>query len=76
MKQVSNKTNRSKEYILHIGTFEERKDLLTLVKAFKLFKDNTSSNHKLVLAGAKYINGKKKVYKSIKKYILLFMLII
>ena len=65
-----NKTNRSKEYILHIGTFEERKDLLTLVKAFKLFKDNTSSNHKLVLAGSKYINGKKKVYKSIKKYIL------
>ena len=65
-----NKINRSKDYILHIGTFEERKDLLTLVKAFKLFKDNTSSNHKLVLAGSKYINGKNQVYKSIKKYIL------
>ena len=65
-----NKTKRSKDYILHIGTFEERKDLLTLVKAFKLFKDNTNSNHKLVLAGSKYINGKKQVYKSIKKYVL------
>ena len=65
-----NKTKRSKNYILHIGTFEERKDLLTLIKAFKLFKDNTNSNHKLVLAGSKYINGKKNVYKSIKKYVL------
>ena len=65
-----NTKNRSKDYILHIGTFEERKDLLTLVKAFKLFKENTNSNYKLVLAGSKYINGKKQVYKSIKKYIL------
>ncbi len=63
------KINKSKEYILHIGTFEKRKDLLTLVKAFKLFIDNTHSNYKLVLAGSKYINGNKKVYKSIKKYI-------
>ena len=63
------KINKSKDYILHIGTFEKRKDLLTLVKAFKLFKDNTKSNHKLVLAGSKYINGNNMVYKSIKKYI-------
>jgi len=63
------KINKSNDYILHIGTFEKRKDLLTLVKAFKLFKDNTKSNHKLVLAGSKYINGNNKVYKSIKKYI-------
>ena len=43
---------------------------MTLVKAFKLYKDNTNSNYKLVLAGSKYINGKKQVYKSIKKYVL------
>ena len=61
--------NRSMTYILHIGTFEKRKDLMTLVKAFKLFKDNTNSNLKLVLAGSKYINGNKEVYKTIKKYI-------
>ncbi len=63
------KINRSKDYILHIGTFEKRKDLYTLVKAFKLFKDNVNSDHKLVLAGSKYINGNNKVYKTIKKFI-------
>ena len=63
------KTNRSKHYILHIGTFEKRKDLLTLVKAFKLFKDNSNSNLKLVLAGSKTFNGNKQVYKKIKRYI-------
>jgi len=60
---------RSNDYILHIGTFETRKDLLTLVKAFKLFKDNTNSNLKLVLAGSKNFNGNKKIYKEIKRYI-------
>ena len=64
-----NKTKRSKDYILHIGTFERRKDLLTLVKAFKLFKDNTNSNLKLVLAGSKSFNGNKQVYREIKRYI-------
>ncbi len=64
------KISKSRYYILHIGTFEKRKDLLTLVKAFKLFKDNIKSDHKLVLAGSKHINGNNKVFKSIKKYIL------
>ena len=64
------KINRSKDYILHIGTFEKRKDLLTLVKAFKLFKDNTKSNLKLVLAGSKNFNGNKQIHKEIKRYIL------
>ena len=65
----TNKINRSKDYILHIGTFEKRKDLLTLVKAFKLLKDNTKSNLKLVLAGSKNFNGNKKVYREIKSYV-------
>ena len=65
-----NTTESSKNYILHIGTFEKRKDLLTLVKAFKLFKDNTNSNLKLVLAGSKNFNGNKQVYREIKRYIL------
>ena len=63
------KINKSNDYILHIGTFEKRKDLLTLVKAFKIFKDNVDSNYKLVLAGSKYINGNNESYKEIKKYI-------
>ena len=64
-----NITERSKDYILHIGTFEKRKDLLTLVKAFKLLKDNTESNLKLVLAGSKNFNGNKQIYREIKRYI-------
>ena len=64
-----NKINRSKDFILHIGTFEKRKDLLTLVKAFKLLKDNTNSKLKLVLAGSKNFNGNKQVYREIKRYI-------
>jgi len=66
----TDKINRSKDYILHIGTFERRKDLLTLVKAFKLFKENNKSNLKLVLAGSKTFNGNKQVYRDIKRYIL------
>jgi len=69
MVYINSNIKSSKDYILHIGTFEKRKDLLTLVKAFKLFKDNVESNYKLVLAGSKYINGKNEVYKEIKKYI-------
>ena len=65
----NNAIDGSRDYILHIGTFEKRKDLLTLVKAFKLFKDNTNSNLKLVLAGSKNFNGNKQVYREIKKYI-------
>ena len=65
----SNEINKSKDYILHIGTFEKRKDLLTLVKAFKLFKDKTKSNLKLVLAGSKNFNGNKQIYREIKRYI-------
>ncbi len=64
------KKDRSKDYILHIGTFEKRKDLLTLVKAFKLFRDKTNSNLKLVLAGSKNLNGNNRIYKEIKRYIL------
>jgi len=64
-----NTTETSKDFILHIGTFEKRKDLLTLVKAFKLFKDNTNSNLKLVLAGSKNFNGNKQVYRKIESYI-------
>ena len=65
-----NTSETSKDYILHIGTFEQRKDLLTLVKAFKLLKDNTKTKLKLVLAGSKNFNGNKKIYKEIKRYIL------
>ena len=54
-------------YLLHIGSFEKRKDLITLVKAFKLVDD---PNLKLVLAGAKIINGNSEVLNEIKTFII------
>ena len=54
-------------YILHIGSFEKRKNLITLLKAFHFLNID---NLKLVLAGTQVLNGNKKVIKEIKKYIL------
>tara|TARA_B100001248_G_scaffold53928_1_gene35470 strand:+ start:392 stop:1483 length:1092 start_codon:yes stop_codon:yes gene_type:complete len=61
--------NNGKKYILHIGTFEKRKDLLTLIKGFKILKDELKVDYKLVLAGSTYINGDNKVLLKIQKYI-------
>ena len=58
-----------KKYILHIGTFERRKNLLTLIKAFKKIKQELKVDYKLVLAGSTYINGDNKVLIKIEKYI-------
>lgn len=59
-----------KSYILHIGSFEKRKDLLTLAKAFfDLKKNQSNKNLKLILAGAVTVNGNKKVYNKIKSFI-------
>ncbi len=65
--QKNYKNNR--KYILHIGTFEKRKDLLTLVKGFKRLKDELKIDYKLVIAGSTYINGENKVFIKIQKYI-------
>ena len=61
--------NSKKKYITHIGTFEKRKDLLTLVKAYKKLIDNKFLDYKLVLAGAKNLNGYDRLYFDIKNYI-------
>ena len=55
-----------KNYLLYIGSFEKRKDLITLVKAFKLVDD---PDLKLVLAGAQIINGNSQVLDEIKTFI-------
>lgn len=67
--QVKQSSKNSKKYILHVGTFEKRKDLMTLVKGFKKLKDNLKVDLKLVLAGSTHINGDNKVYLKIKKYL-------
>ena len=64
------KTNdNGKKYILHVGTFEKRKNLLTLIKAFKKLKDELKVDYKLVLAGSTFINGDNNVLLKIEKYI-------
>jgi glycosyltransferase involved in cell wall biosynthesis len=61
--------NPIKKFITHIGTFEKRKDLLTLVKAYKKLIDNKFLDYKLVLAGAKNLNGYGRLYFDIKNFI-------
>ena len=46
----------------------KRKNLLTLIKAFKKLKDELKVDYKLVLAGS-YINGDNNVLIKIEKYI-------
>ena len=59
------------DYLLHVGSFDKRKDLLTLVKAFKLLKEDVKNKHlKLVLAGKKILNGNAEVLNDLEKYIL------
>jgi glycosyltransferase involved in cell wall biosynthesis len=65
-KTLSSNYKTPEKYILHIGSFEKRKDLITLVKAFKLVKDDIL---KLVLAGAQIINGNSEVLDQIKTFI-------
>ena len=47
----------------------KRKNLLTLIKAFKKLKEQLKVDYKLVLAGSTYINGDNKVLLKIEKYI-------
>ncbi len=67
---LTQKNNKnSKKYILHVGTFEKRKNLLTLIKAFKKLKDELKVDYTLVLVGSTYINGDNQVLLKIEKYI-------
>ena len=61
--------NSKKKYITHIGTFEKRKDLMTLVKAYKKLIENEYLDYKLVLAGAKNLNGYDKLFLEVINYI-------
>ena len=59
------------DFLLHVGSFDKRKDLITLVKAFKLLNEDQSNKHlKLVLAGQKILNGNTEVLNELEKYIL------
>jgi len=51
-KTVKNKFTKGCDYFLFVGSISHRKNILRLIKAFHLFKKETSSSMKLVLAGA------------------------
>ena len=69
--ELKNTIKLPEKYIFHIGSFEKRKDIITLVKAFNIIKNNEKNKKlKLVLAGAKVFNGKYDVINEIKTYIL------
>jgi len=58
------------DFLLHVGSFDKRKDLITLVKAFKLLNEDKKSRHlKLVLAGQKTLNGNEEVLNELESYI-------
>ena len=66
---------KNTDYLLHVGSFDKRKDLISLVKAFKLLKDAVKNKDlKLVLAGQKMLNGNVKIISEIEAYILQYKL--
>jgi len=44
---------RASRYVIFIGAIQPRKNLTTLIRAFEIFKENSGSDTKLVLAGEK-----------------------
>ena len=58
------------DFLFHVGSFDKRKDLITLVKAFKLLKEDKTNDHlKLVLTGQKILNGNTLVLNELESYI-------
>ena len=61
---------KDSDFLFHVGSFDKRKDLITLVKAFKLLKEDKTNDHlKLVLTGQKIINGNIEVLNELETYI-------
>lgn len=49
--EMKSKYSGGKDYFLHVGSLHPRKNLARLIDAFSLFKKQTGSDKKLVLAG-------------------------
>jgi glycosyltransferase involved in cell wall biosynthesis len=60
------KFSEGKEYFVYVGSIVPRKNIENLVKAFSLFKKDTASKMKLLLAGRQYW-GLHDLYKTIKE---------
>ncbi|MEO8760315.1 MAG: glycosyltransferase family 1 protein [Bacteroidia bacterium] len=60
------KYSKGFDYFVFVGSLHPRKNILRLLKAFHLFKTETKSNLKLVLAGAIFW-GESEMYELMKK---------
>ena len=49
--QVRQAFSAGKPYFIFVGTLHPRKNLVTLLRAFELFKEETGSDYKMVIAG-------------------------
>ncbi len=57
-------------YLLHVGSFDKRKDLFTLVRAFdQIKKQNANRTLKLILAGETKVHGNETVLAELNAYI-------
>ncbi len=63
---IAKKHNVSNDYILFVGNIEPKKNLLNLLKAFKIFTQKFSLKHQLLLVGSKRYNS-SGIYKTYKK---------
>lgn len=57
------------KYFLHIGTFDKRKNLMLLVKAFDKFLKKTNSGFKLILAGGAGQSAQMNSLPEVKKLV-------
>ncbi|MFH1771956.1 MAG: glycosyltransferase family 1 protein [Candidatus Omnitrophota bacterium] len=64
---VVDKLGISDKYILFVGTIEPRKNIIGLLRAFKIIKSKYKLNHQLVIAGGKgwKVSNIFKVYKNL-----------
>jgi len=52
--EVKNKFSEGKPYFFFVGSLHPRKNMLRLIEAFAIFKANTNSDFKLIIAGSFY----------------------
>ncbi|HTA62069.1 MAG TPA: glycosyltransferase family 1 protein [Bacteroidia bacterium] len=64
--ETKKKYTKGFDYFIFVGSLHPRKNILRLIKAFYLFKNETKSNFKLVLAGAIFW-GENEMYELMKE---------
>jgi glycosyltransferase involved in cell wall biosynthesis len=70
VKEMNHNIIAKRKNIVHIGSFERRKNLLILLKAFALIKKNKiNKDLKLVLSGSTNFFGQNMEYLKVKKFI-------